>query len=103
MQCFRRIYAYGHSCDEGVAVNNTSHAKDVFLTGLVDSAFSGDRPTSTSRSLYLAVRRSSIHLARPQEQLNMYNLFDTLGLRPTRDRTWQVFVCMRLSLYSIPH
>lgn len=63
-------------------MNDTTNAKDVFLTGPVDSAFSGDRPTSTSRSLYLAVRRSSLHLARQHEQLNMYNLFDPLGPRP---------------------
>lgn len=58
---------------KGVTLQDTKHAKAVFLTGLVDSAFSGDRPTSISRSLHLAVRRSSllILLARLNEELNI--------------------------------
>jgi hypothetical protein len=43
---------------------NLAHDSQRFLTSLVDSAFSGDHPTSISRSLYLAVRRSSLLLAK---------------------------------------
>lgn len=51
---------------------NVTRAKAILLTGLVDSAFSGDRPTSISQSLYLAARRSSLLLAKSHEQLNIY-------------------------------
>lgn len=55
----------------GIPMKKIMHAKTVFLIGLVDSAFSGDRPTTISRSWHLAVRRSSVHLGRPREQLDI--------------------------------
>lgn len=56
---------------EAVSIEYITHAKAISLTGLVDSAFSGDRPTSMSRSLYLAARRSFLLLAASHEQLNI--------------------------------
>ena len=78
MQFYCEDLAHGRHLDrhEIAVMENITHAKAVFLAGFVDSAFSGDRPTSISRSLYLAARRSSLLLAKAHEQLNKWTSSD---------------------------